>query len=443
MKRKKEAISRHEEIEILLGNPPSWLTRWGISVVVLIIFILLIGTYFFRYPETISGSVVITTEHPSIWLVAKTNGRIDSIYVKDLSNVNQNQIVATLENTAIVDDVFRLKNELESISNSIREDKIDDLLILSRNLNLGELNESYSLLMKSIDNYVLFAKDEYHKLKIKSLGVEKEKKYKYLKDVEVQNKFYIKYSDIMKEQFLRDSSLYLKNVISKREYETSQKEKITNDIQLHQSISNLSAIQLEIHRIDQAITEVNIDYNEQKKTHRNNLIAAYELLYNNILTWENMYIIKNPSVGKISFLKFWSKNQYVNSGEKIFVVIPNDYGSIIGKCYVNTSGIGKVKEGQKVSIKLNEYPYMEYGMLMGSVSRISLIGIDASNQEMQNNRYAIVEITFDQKELKSTYNKKIDFKGELTGTAEIETKQMSLLEHLINPLKYLWSNMEE
>ncbi len=438
MNRKKEVINRPEEIEILLGNPPSWLTRWGILVIVSIILILLIGSYFFRYPEKTACSIVITTEHPAIWLVAKSNGRIDSIYVKDQSKVDRNQIIATLESTATLDDVLRLKNELELLSKTIEEDGIDSLSTLLRSLNVGELNDSYNQLIKSIDNYILFTKEKYHKLKIESLQTEKERKNKYLQDIERQNQSYLKYSDVVKSQFLRDSLLYTKNTISKKEFETAQKEKITSDIQLYQSFSNLSAAQLEILQINQQITEISIDFNERKKNYYNNLKATYELLYNNILVWENTYIIKNPSVGKISFLKFWSKNQYVNSGEKIFAVIPDDYGAIIGKCYVKTSGIGKVKEGQKVTIKLDEYPYMEYGMIIGQVSNISLIGIEAS----ENNRYAIVEIRFNQKELKSTYNKSIDFKGELTGSAEIETQQMSLLEHLINPLKYLWSNVE-
>lgn len=48
-----------------------------------------------------------------------------------------------------------------------------------------------------------------------------------------------------------------------------------------------------------------------------------------------------------------------------------------------------------------------------------------------------VEVRIDN--LKTTYDKTIPFTGELTGFAEIVTKEMSLLEHLLRPLKYLWS----
>lgn len=84
---------------------------------------------------------------------------------------------------------------------------------------------------------------------------------------------------------------------------------------------------------------------------------------------------------------------------------------------------------------------MEFGMLKGVVSTIFLIGIEDNRQEEQN-RYAVVEIGFDTGNLQSTYSRVLEFRGELTGIAEIATKEMSLLEHLINPLKYLWSTIE-
>ncbi len=36
-------------------------------------------------------------------------------------------------------------------------------------------------------------------------------------------------------------------------------------------------------------------------------------------------------------------------------------------------GAGKVEPGQKVNIRLDNYPYMEYGMLEGVISHISEI----------------------------------------------------------------------
>lgn len=54
---------RHEAIQELLGNPPSWLVRWGISVFAGIITVLIIGSSLFMYPQIIEAPIVITTDN--------------------------------------------------------------------------------------------------------------------------------------------------------------------------------------------------------------------------------------------------------------------------------------------------------------------------------------------------------------------------------------------
>lgn len=78
---------------------------------------------------------------------------------------------------------------------------------------------------------------------------------------------------------------------------------------------------------------------------------------------------------------------------------------------------------------------MEFGMLQGVVENISFVPIEATLAG-ETVRFNMVEISLPDS-LKSTYDKMIPFTGELTGTAEIATKEMSLLEHLINPIRYL------
>lgn len=60
-------------------------------------------------------------------------------------------------------------------------------------------------------------------------------------------------------------------------------------------------------------------------------------------------------------------------GERVLTIIPETKQNIIGKLLLPVRGSGKVKIGQKVNIKLLNYPYMEYGMLQGSIRNISLV----------------------------------------------------------------------
>ena len=79
---------RSEEVQEILGTPPSWLVRWG-TVVVLLGFGLLLGAaWFVRYPDVVaSDKLSITTANPPVEVVARTNGKVMLLLVDDNDSV--------------------------------------------------------------------------------------------------------------------------------------------------------------------------------------------------------------------------------------------------------------------------------------------------------------------------------------------------------------------
>ena len=59
---------------------------------------------------------------------------------------------------------------------------------------------------------------------------------------------------------------------------------------------------------------------------------------------------------QISFLNIWSINQTVNQGDLVFTIIPDDNSSYIARLKTPAQNSGKMKIGQKVNIKLDNYP---------------------------------------------------------------------------------------
>ena len=59
-----------EEIQEIMGRIPGWVVRWGISVIFSLFAVLLLISFFFKYPETIASSIVITTSNPPSDLIA-------------------------------------------------------------------------------------------------------------------------------------------------------------------------------------------------------------------------------------------------------------------------------------------------------------------------------------------------------------------------------------
>jgi len=88
---------------------------------------------------------------------------------------------------------------------------------------------------------------------------------------------------------------------------------------------------------------------------------------------------------------------------------------------------GKVKVGQQVNIRLENYPFEQFGLLRGSITSIS---------EIPNENKYFVTIELPQK-LITSQNKAIAFKQQLTGTTEIITEDLRLLERFFYQFRRL------
>lgn len=134
----KEYKNRKEtrgDIQEVLGNIPSWLLNWGITIVSVFILFILIGANIIKYPDVISVPMTLTGRIPSLEVVAKTNGKLEYIYVSDKQHVQSGDILAIIENDANTNDVIYLKALLN------RYENIDSLYLnlTNRKLILGNI----------------------------------------------------------------------------------------------------------------------------------------------------------------------------------------------------------------------------------------------------------------------------------------------------------------
>ena len=97
----------------------------------------------------------------------------------------------------------------------------------------------------------------------------------------------------------------------------------------------------------------------------------------------------------------------------------------IGNVKIAPQGYGKIAVGQEVKMKLDNYPYQEYGQLTGTIVSISQI----SGKE---GYFVQVKLSDG---LTSTYNKTLSYKPDMAGTAEIITEDLRLLERIFNKFR--------
>ncbi|HEY0740631.1 MAG TPA: HlyD family secretion protein [Chryseosolibacter sp.] len=147
--------------------------------------------------------------------------------------------------------------------------------------------------------------------------------------------------------------------------------------------------------------------------------AKRELLAR-ISKWKETYLFVAPINGTVGYLDFFETNTYIEQGKPLFAVIPVT-NKVIAQAKIPITGSGKIKKGQEVNIRLENYPFEQFGMLTGKIVHISEFPVE-------KNYLAEIALPSD---LVTTYHKRLPFKQQLQGETEIITEELRLLERLL------------
>lgn len=421
---------RSEEMEDILGKAPRNIVRYGITVIFSVILIVIIGSWFFKYPDVINSPVVITSENIPLTLVAKNTGKISRLFVTDGEIVSKGSPLALIENNASYEQITNLTEQLQLItphtSDNTSNISIDTITLKSYN-QLGDVQQTFAGFAKALNEIRNFNALNYHHQKIKAVKEQIDMTNLFYERQYAQRNLLEKDLLLIQNQYRRDSSLFSNKVISASEFEKSESIFLQKKFTVEGIRTALANTRIQLTQLQQQILDLQLQYQEQSKKAAQIYSQAYDELINQLHTWQQTFLLMSNIDGKVSFTKFWSENQQVNQNDKVLSVIPNGKTRIFGKLSLNIDGAGKVKPGQKVNIQLAAYPSAEYGTINANVKSISLISSD-------NNYSVELELT---DSLKTNYGIPIEMKSELQGTAEIITDDIRLLQRFLNPIKSL------
>lgn len=418
---------KSEELQEVLGSVPPWILRWGITTLAIIIVILLAGSAFFQYPDTIQTTITLTGTTPPAGIMAKVSGKLDTLYVTDNQDVRTGDYLAIIENPAQTEDVLFLKNFLQSPAIETTGP------LPPKDLNLGTIQSIYSGFYTTLFEYREFIRLQYHSNKKEFINTR-------IQQDELQYKNLVRQRDIIREQLdisgkqaSRDSLLNKKGVLSLEEFEKSRNQYLQAYLSYENICSSLNNMQSQIMQMKESLLDNEQQFTEKGNTLRSQLNTQITQLTNEIHTWEMEYALTAPIDGKITFTNYWVKNQNISPSEDVFTIIPSDSVGLIGKALLPMASSGKVRTGQKVNIRFDNFPDSEYGIVKGIVKNISLIPsktLDVVNYTVE------VELPSG---LVSSYNKELPYLPQMSGKADIITDDLSLLERLFMPLRKIWT----
>lgn len=417
-----------DEASEIIGKPPSWTIRWGISVVAVILMAIIVACCFIQYPQTVDATVTVTTINPPADMIARCEGKIDSLFVNDKEVVKKGQLVAIIHNTANYRDVCTV---YDSLKRNVNEE-ITSLVAgrwLNGNYQLGDLQQSF-------EAFRLICTDYLHYLTANSIGKKKamlaaqiDKSRRYRGQMAEKGRLNDEDARYEYANENRYNELYKKGLISKADYENAVRSRLQTEQNKKGQEASLTSADLEILQLEQQIIELDIQRDNERAEYERQINQNFRQLTSSIEQWKYQYVIETPIDGRLTFVKYWSQNQRVVSGDRIASVIPPGDTEVVGRMVVPTANFGKVSNGQIVNVKLSGFPYMEYGMLKGTIRNISSV-------PDENNCY-VVEIVFPHG-METTYKKKINLIQKMDGTAQIITENRTLIKTFIEPIRALF-----
>jgi multidrug resistance efflux pump len=418
-----EVELRSEEVEEILGTPPSWLVRWGTTVALTGFGLLVLVGWMIKYPDVVKDNIILSTAVPPIDIVARTNARIAKFMAEDRKDVRQNQILAVLESTAQYEDILRL----DAVVNNLMRAPLDSFAQLapSRDLRLGDVQTDYAVFLQNYEN-LLAARRNRNAAAAASANAAGQQIQQAVRLLEADKRRQTQAQqqvDAARREFKKIQQLYEEEGVNRLRFEQERARLEAAEQQYDQIAANVERSERELtslRRNNSGSAPSSAGFTNDAAVR---LRESLSVLRSSIDRWKQNYLLTAPMAGKISLnASFFSAQQYVTAGDLVMTIVPNSSEKIVGRMALKVAGSGKVNPGQPVIIKLESYPHHEFGTLQGVVESKSLAAKD--------NQYAILVNL--PNGLKTSFGRQLPFEQQLQGVGEIITEDKRFLQRVLD-----------
>ncbi|MDB4768515.1 HlyD family secretion protein [Saprospiraceae bacterium] len=420
---------RSDDVQEIIGTPPRWIVRWGTLVVTGAIFSMVAMSLWVQYPDKVRGRVSITTKIAPVRVNAQKSDLISKIWVEDGDNVKEGDLLVEMQSAANFEDVEELEEFTNDLNNADQSELLEFISSDFKQLEIGTLQPLHAEVQMNFENFQFY---EQNKAAAKEIIQYKNQMTGINSGIKIQNR---KLTDAKKSEKLernkynRIKTLVASNDKSPQELENQEKIWISSQTRVKEIEDEINQRMLRISGLQKNITDIQSSSSETNNQNYINLRSSINNLVGAIDRWneENLLIAAMP--GKISMVQNWSEKQYIEQGKEIMVILPeNKKDNYFTQLFIPVQGSGRIQKGQRVLLKLDNFPYREFGQLEGEV--IDLPGL--SREEGLPVKIKLINglITQSEKELK--------LEQELLGNGEIITENRSvfvrIFENVVKPL---------
>lgn len=422
-------------INEFIGSAPNWLLRSGITMIFLVTAVLLGMSCIFKYPDKLTIRGELTSLNPPIEVKAKSSGIVEAIYLEDGDKVSKGDEILYINNTASLPDIKELESFLRKYKNVNSLNKLINLRVPTT-LSLGAIQSDYSTLILRIKEVQSLALQRTTNEQIKNIDKEIANIRALSRSVEDEKNIFSEELALIQKDLERSTTLNDEGVISDQEKEATATRMLQYDQKQARMSSSIIQNDIKIEQLEFRKLQLSSERQTAIQQYKFQIAEIINRIETNLLEWKDGFILIAPADGIVKFDSELVINKTIDAQAKVaFIISENINEDKYIAALSPVAGLGKINVDDRVLIKLDGFPFKEFGIIESNLEYISQI----PTQVIEGNSFYELRVSLPDT-LITTYGKEIPFKPKATAILEVITEDKSVAERIFNQILNILNN---
>lgn len=420
-------LQRSEDVQEILGTPPGWLTRSGT-----LLFLIAVVAFFgiavvVDYADVVTAEMRLSSVDPPRKLKSPKDITVTRILVESEDTVDAGRVLMVFRNSAKLEDVMTLEERMLLI-----DEKSDSALLTFQppsDLILGSLQETFYDFREKQEAYRLAMGGGVARLSGNQLQQRIDRERNAVRFERQQRDNLEAQLNLARERFIREQNLKDRDLSTVERVRERQEDVLRYERMVQSAASSINNRNTEINLLRREMENYRSGRETTVVQAAADLRQAYSLLQQRLSEWKQDNLLISNIDGVVVLPPDLRDQQLVLTGNLLATVLPLNPLGILGRIDLPVQGSGKVKVGQRVIVKFANYPFHEFGAVLGVVSRKGRIV-----EERGNDKVIPIEVSFPDR-LLTTTGIRLEAGADMVGSAEIVTEEKRLVEWIFERIR--------
>ncbi len=412
---KEQQAIRSDAISDIVSHRPDFLVRWGITIFFVLLLLLLFVCWMIQYPDTVNAHAKLTCLNAPKNIIAKTDGKLQKLYVSEGQQVQAGQMLGYMESIASPQEVTALSERLERSIVLLTAGRTDTVarLLDQPYLHLGELQAAYQQFVTARELFNDYLVNNFYSRKKAMLENDLHVLENVHQTLQGQSQLIHNDARLAEETYKMSQSLFDQKVISREEFRQQESKLLLKQQAIPQLQTSLLINQNQQRDKQKELSQLDHDMSQQRITFE----QAVQTLKSALDDWQKKFLLVAPIAGRVTFSNFLQENQQLKAGDNICFISTGN-SSYYAEMFIPQMNFGKVSANADVLLKFPSYPFEEYGIVKGKLVFVSHIPTDSGYLAKVALPSGLI----------TNYNKPVIYRDGLVANAEIITRPMRLID---------------